>query len=294
MNEIKVRAYAKLNLTLDILGRRADGYHDLATVMQSVSLHDTLKAERTVNPGVAVYTSRPDVPSNEKSLIRRAANAFFARTGISDGVRLMLESRIPMQAGLGGGSADAAAALTALNRLFGAGLSAAQLAELGLTLGADVPFCLVGGTQLAEGVGERLHPLPPLPDCYLVLLKPEAGAATAEQYARADALPCLPHPSARRMEQALAHGELREIAGSLGNSFEAVIGLRCVAQCREFLCAHSALGACMTGSGSTVFGLFNDERAAREAAAQAMTALPGAQVFVSRPVGAGCAVAEEQ
>jgi 4-diphosphocytidyl-2-C-methyl-D-erythritol kinase len=286
MNTVTLRANAKINLMLDIVGRRPDGYHDLIMVMQSVSLYDLLTAERTDEPGVWLECDHPGMPA-DNSLVHKAARAFFAHTGISGGVKFKLQCRIPMQAGLGGGSADAAAALTALNLLYDAGLDEDTLCALGLKLGADVPFCVVGGTRLAKGVGERLQPLPAPPECGIVLVKPAVGASTAAQFARADAVPDLPHPSADAMTGALQHGDLTAVCAALGNSFESVIGLDEIPQCRQVLLEAGAIGARMTGSGSTVFGIFPSEEAAQAAAPLIQAALPDCGVFPCRPAAQG-------
>lgn len=286
MNTVTLRANAKINLTLDILRRRPDGYHDLSMVMQSVSLYDRLTAQRQ-DQGITLACDAPGMPTDGNTLMHRAAAAFFAETGLTGGVHFTLDCRIPMQAGLGGGSADAAATLIALNRLYDARLSESDLCRLGKSLGADVPFCLVGGTRLAEGIGECLRPLPAPPACTIVLIKPEAGASTAEQFARADVLSDLPHPSAARMAEALASGSLFRVADALGNSFEAVIDLPEVALCRRTLLELGAVGACMTGSGSTVFGLFEQENTARLAAEAARSTLKNCRVFVCHPVTTG-------
>ena len=220
MKTITLHANAKINLTLDILGKRADGYHDLSMVMQSVTLHDVLTAEKREH-GILLHCDHPDMP-RENSLVHRAAAAFFAETSILGGVAFTLTCYVPMQAGLGGGSADAAAALVALNLLYDTPLSADALCRIGRTIGADVPFCVAGGTRLAEGIGERLQALNAPPPCGLVLIKPPVGASTAEQFARADTFDALPHPSAQRMAHALHSGSLNAIANALGNSFEAV------------------------------------------------------------------------
>ncbi len=286
MNTVTLRANAKINLMLDIVGRRPDGYHDLIMVMQSVSLYDLLTAERTDAPGVWLECSDPGMPA-DNSLVHKAARAFFAHTGISGGVKFNLQCRIPMQAGLGGGSADAAAALTALNLLYDAGLDEDTLCEMGLKLGADVPFCVAGGTRLAKGVGERLAALPAPPECGIVLVKPAVGASTAEQFARADAVPDLPHPSSDAMVQALQNGDLTAMCAALGNSFEAVIGLPEIEQCRRVLLDAGAIGARMTGSGSTVFGIFPSEAAAIAAAPAIQAMLPDCGVFPCRPAAQG-------
>lgn len=286
MNTVTLRANAKINLMLDIVGRRPDGYHDLIMVMQSVTLHDLLTAERTDQPGVWLECDHPGMPT-DNSLVHKAARAFFAHTGITGGVRFKLQCRVPMQAGLGGGSADAAAALTALNLLYDAKLDEDTLCAMGLKLGADVPFCVVGGTRLAKGVGEKLQPLPAPPACGLVLVKPTVGASTAEQFARADSVPDLPHPSADTLITALENNDLHGVCAALGNSFEAVIGLPEIEQCRQALLEAGAIGARMTGSGSTVFGIFADEATAQRAAAVVQAKLPEYGVFPCRPAAQG-------
>lgn len=288
MNTITLHAHAKINLTLDILGRRADGYHDLSMVMQSVSLYDVLTVSKRSN-GFVLHCAHPDMP-REGSLVHRAFAAFFAETGLNGGAECTLECRIPMQAGLGGGSADAAAMLIALNTLYDSPLTEEMLCRIGRTLGADVPFCVMGGTRLAEGIGEQLQPLPAPPPCGIVLIKPPVGASTVEQFARADRIPNLPHPSAARMIQALRDRSLPAVAAALGNSFEAVIGLSEVAHCRQILQTLGACGACMSGSGSTVYGIFPTWTQAQAAAAQALQLLPDCFVCACTPVSVGCAM----
>ena len=286
---ITVYAYAKINLMLDICGRLPNGYHDLSMVMQSVSLCDVLTAETA--SAVELFCANPEMPTGEKSLVRRAANAFFDATGRTGGVRFTIDSRIPMQAGLGGGSADCAAALRALDTLYKTHLTDAELCAIGVKLGADVPFCLCGGTQFAQGIGERLRPLTPLSDGAILLIKPPVGASTAEQFARSDAI-AVPHPSADRMMDALDRG-LPAVADALGNSFEAVIGLPEIPVRKAALMRFGARGACMTGSGSTVFGLFDTEADAQSAADRCCDTFPTDFIAVCRPESVGCRIFAE-
>ena len=187
MKRLTVPAPAKLNLSLDIVGVREDGYHLLRMIMQTIDLCDQIVLERADE--ISLTCNLPELPCDERNLAVRAAHAFFERTGLPGGVRMTLDKNIPHGAGMGGGSADAAAVLKGLNELCGTDLSQQELCEIGLRLGADVPFCIVGGTQLAEGVGERLTPLPPLPDCFLLVAKPEQGVSTPEATTRTTGSP---------------------------------------------------------------------------------------------------------
>ena len=261
-----VEAPAKINLTLDVLGRRPDGYHELRSVMQSVSLCDRLSVAVNGTGRVRVFCDQPDVPAGPENTVFRAAEAFFRETGLSGrGAEIAIEKRIPSRAGLGGGSADAAATLRALDRLCGTGLTRRELAGIGLSAGADVPFCVGGGTALAEGTGERLTPLPPLPPCGIVICKPADGVGTKEAYDALDASGAPPSDDTGPMLEALGRGDLPSAAGALGNGFEkaAPAGETEAAAMERAMLAAGALGVCRTGTGSAVFGLF---RGAAEAA----------------------------
>ena len=254
------RANAKINLSLEILGRREDGYHELNMVMASVSLCDWLEAE-PAPPGISLACSDPSVPCGPQNTVYRAAELFLESSGLAEktGVRLFLEKTIPSQAGLGGGSADAAATLCALNALFHYPVSREDLLRIGLKVGADVPFCLTGGTQLAAGRGEVLSPLPDMPDCFFLVVKPEFSVSTPELYAALDQEAEVFHPRTEAMEQALRQGELLQVAGYLGNSFEPLVarkhpGLLAI---RAMMEDCGALGVAMTGSGSALFGIFD-------------------------------------
>ena len=265
---MKLSAPAKLNLSLDILGRREDGYHELSMVMLAVSLCDGLELDLTPRPGVLFSCSDPDVPGGEKNTACRAAALFLERAGLAEttGVRIFLEKRIPSQAGMGGGSADAAAVLRGLNELTGFPLSQEELAALGLRVGADVPFCLAGGICLAQGVGERLSPAPELPPCAIVVCKPPIGVSTAEAFRRADERTDGGKDYTGAVLSALRAGSLEAVGRTLGNDFEDVMRLPEVEAIKERLLRAGAAGACMTGSGSAVFGLFADGDAAKACA----------------------------
>jgi len=269
MTTLQTQAPAKLNLSLDVLGRRPDGYHDLKMVMISVSLYDRITLTVGTGKGLRISTNLGFLPTNERNLAAMAALKFQEKTGIDlGGVDLALDKRIPVCAGTGGGSADAAAVLRVLNAHFGAPLSPEALVELGSQVGSDVPYCILGGTALAEGIGERLTPLPPLPPCYLVLCKPTFSASTPELFKAIDSVKLRHRPDTAGLLAALAVGDLVGVARRLYNVFEDVVQPRTrkqVEEIKSILIGNGALGACMTGTGSTVFGLFCDENAAIEA-----------------------------
>ncbi|MBD9206542.1 MAG: 4-(cytidine 5'-diphospho)-2-C-methyl-D-erythritol kinase [Clostridiales bacterium] len=275
------KAYAKINLTLAVGEKRLDGYHEVVSVMQRVSLHDTLTAEQT-REGITLTCSDPALPSGEENLAHRAASLFFRETGIAGGAALTLEKRIPSQAGLGGGSSDAASALLALRKLYAPALPDTELETMAAALGSDVPFFIRGGTQLATGRGEVLSPLPPLTDGWFVIVKPTESFSTPAMYRRLDELPPQ-SPQSDGMTAALGAGELRAVAAALCNSFERVVPPdSAVWVIREALRAQGALAAMLSGSGSAVFGLFDTETAARAAVEALRPAWP--EIFLARPV----------
>jgi 4-diphosphocytidyl-2-C-methyl-D-erythritol kinase len=265
------KAPAKINLQLSVGPRRADGYHELASVMQTVDVCDTLTVTAHTGGGMSLTCNHPDLSPGEDNLAYRAAALFFQRTGIPmDGVTIHLHKVIPMQAGLGGGSADAAAALRALRRLYAPALPDSELEAMAAALGSDVPFCVRGGTALAAGRGEKLSPLPPLPKCWAVLVKPHEAYSTGAMYRRIDDSACYDPLDAAPMVSALAAGDLSGVCAAMTNTFEKVLppDAATAALCSQLM-AQGAMGAMLSGSGSAVFGLF----ASREGAAQAAAAL---------------------
>ena len=262
---VTVQAPAKINLTLDAVGRRADGYHLLESVMQTVSIRDTLIAERAED--ITVETPGAALCPPEKNTAYRAAEVFFAAVGVRGGVRMTVDKQIPVQAGMGGGSADAAAALLALDRLYDTHLDSAALCALGEKVGADVPFCLVGGTAMVTGIGERIAPLPALPDCTIVIAQPDTGVSTAAAYAALDAATITARPDHPALLRALACGDLAAVCRQTVNVFEEAIALPGVTAIRRQMAAFSPLTAQMTGSGSAVFAVFVDEASAAACAA---------------------------
>lgn len=278
------KAPAKVNLALDILGRRADGYHEMYMVMQSVSLCDTVSVRETAS-GFSLRAEGIVLPEGKKTLEQQAAESFFRRLGRPmPGLAVTLEKVTPAYAGLGGGSADVAALLRLLREAYAPDLPDAALEEIGLTVGSDMPFCIRGGTALAEGRGERLTDLPPLPACWLVLCKPDFGIPTPSLFVRVDGNEPRRRPDIPGMTAALAAGELEGVAARLGNVFEEVLPeeFHEVFRIRDRLRELGALNAAMSGSGPTVFGLFRD----RETAERARSALKGryAQTYLAQPV----------
>ena len=265
---MELSANAKINLTLDILRRREDGYHDLQMVMQSVTLADRL----TVTPargseGRAVSDLR-FLPTGGKNLAQMAAAAFREATGLGGEVDVVIRKLIPVCGGLAGGSADAAAVLRAMDRLTGAGLPRPRLAEIGARAGSDVPFCVLGGTALAEGRGERLTPLPPLPPCHIVICKPPFSVSTPQLFGRVSVRKIVRRPDTAGVLAALDAGDLAGVARRMYNVFEDVLEprrFREISSIKGLLIDCGALGASMSGSGPSVFGLFDGEAAARAA-----------------------------
>ena len=264
-----VLARAKLNLTLDVLGKRPDGYHDLKMVMQSVALADTLTVETGTGEGLEVRTDLSFLPNNEKNLAAAAALAFQTVTGRDlGGVAIAIEKRIPVCAGMGGGSSDAAAVLRSLERMLGTGQDLAALARIGERVGSDVPYCVLGGTALAEGRGEVLTPLSALPHCHVVICKPAFSISTPELFRAVDGVRLRCRPDTDGVLAALEAGDLGGVARRMYNVFEDVLPPRQraeVAAIRSALVQHGALGANMSGTGPAVFGLFDDADRARSA-----------------------------
>ena len=268
MPTLTVPAYAKLNLTLDVLGKRPDGYHDLRMVMQSISLSDGLTVAAEPGSGVRVRTNLGFLPSDGRNLAAVAAQRFLEHTGQDLAVDIDLEKNIPVCAGMGGGSSDAAAVLRALNGLAGTGLPPAELARIGERVGSDVPFCVLGGTALAEGRGEKLTPLPPLPPCAVVVCKPPFPISTPELFRALSGKKLRRRPDTAGLLDALSSRDLTGTARRMYNVFEDVLSPRqgrTVSEIKARLIANGALGACMSGTGPTVFGLFEDSGAAERA-----------------------------
>lgn len=285
MKRMKQTAPAKVNLALDILGCRPDGYHDMRMVMQTVSLCDTVTVEETAE-GFTLRTAGDFIPAGKKTLEQRAAEAFFAAIGQPmPGLSVTLEKRTPAYAGLGGGSADVAAVLRVLRDQYCPDLPGAELERIGFTVGSDMPFCVRGGTALAEGRGERLTDLRPLPDCFFVICKPDFGIPTPSLFALVDHHEAWSRrPDISGMMAALENGDLDGVAARLGNVFEEVLPepYHEVFAIKQRLLDLGALNAAMSGSGPAVFGIFR-ERQRAEAAAKTLKEGYG-QTFLAEPV----------
>lgn len=278
---MKLKAYAKINLTLDVTGKREDGYHLLDTVMQSVDVYDEITLLREEAPGVRLMCNHHYLPTNEKNTAYRAAVRFFEACGLSaEGLSISIDKRIPSRAGMGGGSADAAAVLRGLNEMYQQGLSLEALSEMGTKIGADVPFCVMGGTARCRGIGEQLEPVVPLPDCHLLICKPPAGMSTPRAFALMDRYPSSSRRATPKMLQALEAGSLPMVAKALGNRFDETMRLVQVRDIKKRMLSSGALGSMMTGSGSAVYGIF-DTREKAENAAELLQ--ERGELFLSRP-----------
>ena len=290
MPELRVRGYAKINLTLEITGRRCDGYHLLRSVMQSVSLFDTVFLQRA-DDGISFYCDDPLLPRDRRNTVVRAAELFYGTTGITPKIKLELFKGIPYEAGLGSGSAGASAALTGLNALYGNPLSMKQLLQLGLQVGADVPFALTGGTCLVEGIGESLTRLPQLADCRILIAKPIRGISTQEAYRCFDELESPKSHDSMAMITALDSCHLPDVCREIHNALEQVCILPEVFSLKSILLRLGALGAGMSGSGSAVFGIFPENTKASIASRLAADLQSeGTRFFWTRPVPCGTAV----
>ena len=277
------RAYAKINIGLDVLRRRADGYHEVKMIMQTVDIYDELVLERRKEPGIELRMDNSDLPSGGDNLICRAADLLFLEKKITGGVNISLTKRIPIAAGMAGGSADAAAALRGLNELFDMGYSLKELQALGVGLGADIPYCLAGGTMLSEGIGEILTPLPAPPAAHLVIAKPDINVSTAFVYGNLHADRLAWHPDIDGMIAALQKGDLDGITGRLGNVLETVTvkAHPVIEQIKELLRKQGAENALMSGSGPTVFGIFKEKETAARAAEAVERGRLAKQIFVT-------------
>lgn len=256
--KITVDAPAKINLFLDIVGKLDNGYHSLFMVMQSVDLCDTVTIENA-EKGISLTCSDKRLPCNEKNIAYKVASAFFKKTNIEPEIKIHIEKRIPFAAGLAGGSSDGAAALVALNRLYDNALSDGELLRVGLSVGSDVPFCMLGGTRLAQSTGGVLSPLTPLRDCFIVLAKPNRGVSTLQAYADADST-YIYHPDCIRMLDACEKGDFEAICRYAGNVFEQVVEVPERVEIKKIMRSFGASLCQMSGSGPTVFGIFNDEK----------------------------------
>lgn len=269
ISHLRLKAHGKINLALDVLGRREDGYHEVRMIMQTVGLHDRIDIYRTAEPGIRLKTNLFYLPDNEQNLAYKAARLLMDEFGVKEGVSINLRKFIPVSAGMAGGSTDGATVLFGVNKMFDLGLSTEQLMERAVKLGADVPYCLMRGTALSEGIGEKLTPLPPVPQCQVLIAKPAVSVSTRGVYESLDAMKLMPedHPDIDGMLDAIRRQDLREVAGKFGNVLELVTAGRypVIGQIEQVMKDCGAVNAMMSGSGPTVFGLFTSPAAAESA-----------------------------
>ncbi len=264
---LHLKAYAKINLALDVVRRREDGYHDVRMIMQTIRLFDRLSLRIISGNEIRISTNLPYLPSNEDNLVYRAIDIIRSHYGIKDGIEAVLEKHIPVAAGLAGGSSDAAAALVGMNQLFGLGINQSKLMEYGVSLGADIPFCIMRGTALSEGIGEVLTPLPPIPDCWILLVKPTFSMSTKYVYQNLKLDDQTFHPAIDDMVTAIREGDLPGITSRMGNVLESAVGNRLsdITVLKNSMLELGAEASLMSGSGSTVFGIFTDKDRASQA-----------------------------
>ena len=282
---MRLQAFAKINLGLDVLGKREDGYHEVRMIMQTIRMYDQLDMRKSVEPGIHLTTNKKYIPVDENNLVWRAAKLMMDTCGIMEGVSIHLHKVIPVAAGMAGGSSDAAATLVGMNRLFHCGLSKEKLMELGVQIGADVPYCVLRGTALAEGIGEKLTVLPPMPDCWILIGKPGISVSTKYVYTTLDLNTETVHPDIDGMKKALEDGNLYGITERMGNVLQDVTipAYPEVERIKEQMKALGAVNAMMSGSGPTVFGIFDNEEKAQKACQKLRESGSCQQVFLTVP-----------
>lgn len=267
MDEITLKALAKINLGLDVIRRREDGYHEVSMVMQTIHLYDRLEIAKSHEPGIHIRSNLNFLPVNENNLVYKAGKLLMDEFGITDGVDVNLEKRIPVAAGMAGGSTDAASMLYGMNRIFDLGLSRRQLMERGVQIGADVPYCIMRGTALAQGIGEKLSQLPPMVKCLVLIAKPSVSVSTKFVYQNLKLDENTNHPDIDALISAIKKKDFPEICTKMGNVLESVTipNYPVIAEIKEKMMEAGAAHAMMSGSGPTVFGLFEDEETAQRA-----------------------------
>lgn len=287
--KIEVKAYAKINLLLDIVATRKDGYHDLFMIMQSVGIYDIVTVEKIKGKKIVITCNKNDIPLDEHNIAHKAATAFFKSQNIKDtGIHIDIKKMIPHAAGLAGGSADGAGVIIALNKMYNTDLSDRQLCEIGVKVGADVPFCITGGTLLSQGIGDVLNKVKPLKKCYIVLAKPDIGVNTGYAYKQFDEQGKLHTPDKFGMLCAIQSRDLNDICSKMENVFEQFIEVPNRVDMKEIMRNKGAIGTCMSGSGPTVFGIFNDKESAEKSAEELK--VYAKDICVCAPVSKGCKI----
>ena len=268
MRQISIKSRAKINITLDVIGKRPNGYHDMCMIMQTVNLYDMVYIRKMHVQGIKLKANLKWLPNDESNIAYKAAELFKETYGIETGISIELNKRIPVAAGLAGGSSNAAAVLVGMNHLFDTQVKKEELMKLGISLGADVPYCVLRGTALAEGIGDILTPLPPIPHCYVLLAKPKISVSTATVFRDLNLSGGIDHPPTDKVIQAIKEKDINTIAGNMGNVLETVTVKRhpVITTIKNTMLEYGALGAIMSGSGPTVFGLYKSKNEAYKAA----------------------------
>lgn len=283
MDRIELKALGKINLGLDVLGRRENGYHDVRMVMQTLYLYDNVTLIKKEEPGIEIESNLYFLPKDSGNIAWKAANLLMEEFNIPGGIKIILNKYIPVAAGMAGGSSNAAAVLYGMNKMYKLGLSQQELMDRGVKLGADVPYCIMRGTVLAEGIGEILSPLPPMPKCQILIAKPLVSVSTKAIYEAIDSKEIEDHPDIDGIIEGLKKQDLNKIASSMGNVLEKVtIDMHPeIAQIKNCMLENGALGAMMSGSGPTVFGIFRSRRTAQEAYEKVKAQGIAKQVYVT-------------
>lgn len=285
--KISLKAYAKINLMLDILSRLDNGYHDLYMIMQSVSLYDTVTVEKTDTKDITITCDVPSIPTDEKNIAHKAAKAFFDYTNIENsGIAIDIKKNIPHAAGLAGGSTDGAAVIVALDKLFSANLKEKDIIAIGAKVGADVPFCALGGTMLSQYTGTVLSHLPDLDLPYIIIVKPSQDVSTAEAYSAFDRAERVRHLDKNAMLQAVISGDKESVYEKIGNVFEQFIDVTERVLIKDIMRKHGAEAACMSGSGPSVFGIFEDKEMAESCLDELKKSYP--QSYLCSSTDCGC------
>ena len=286
---MRLRALAKINLGLDILRKREDGYHEVRMIMQTIQMYDVLEIRRVKKPGISLSVNYPYIPNDERNLVYKAAKLLMDEFQVKSGVDIRLEKFIPVAAGMAGGSSDAAAALVGINRLFKLGLSEKDLMDRAVNIGADVPYCVMRGTALAEGIGEKLTRITPVPDCFVLIGKPGINVSTKAAYESLQLDKITTHPDIDGMIKDIECGNLLAMTEKMENVFEpGIIGkYPVIGEIKELMEAHGALKAMMSGSGPTVFGIFDDRKKMEAAAAALRESRLAKTVFATEVTKAG-------
>lgn len=282
MKEIRLKARAKINLGLDVVRKREDGYHEVRMIMQTINLYDKIVLRKQEEAGIRVRTNLSYLPANEDNLVYKAARLLMDEFAVEEGVSIDLNKYIPVAAGMAGGSSDAAAVLVGVNRMFDLGLTRRQLMDRAVKIGADVPFCVMRGTALAEGIGEKLTTLPMMPKCHILIAKPKVYVSTKFVYGNLRANELTYHPDIDGQVEALREGNLKKLAALMGNVLETVTipEYPVIEEIKQSMMKHGALNAMMSGSGPTVFGLFEEKDAAEKAYRELMEGEAARQVYL--------------